>query len=426
MPKPTLMTFTSRDEYLTLQGAREAYAEAKSAYRALGHEEDLQISEDDSKHWMTPKIRHDIYSFFMRHFNIQGDPSELEAEVLPPEELKVTPTGQISTSYGGDRIFDVNKKDTAKLIEDLERSRKNMEKHLRQVSAKAREISGFVAPSGQREEGFLNGRYQRDGYSVEKYAIMGEGDYAVPILLFVPHGNKEKRPAIVYLHPRGKATEAKAGGEIERLVRKGYIVAAADVPGVGELKNTAARGITDAYTAVLIGRSVVGIQAGDIVRVVQYLAGCGKVDPAKIGAVGIGEMCLPLIHAAAFEPSIRTVALIGSPVSYRSVAMNRLYKIGLTPTGNKGPNHPYEANFSWGVAGALKAYDLPDLIGCIAPRKVAVVDPRDHALETASADLIAEEMAFPRSVYASKGVVENLKIAASAEKIGNVIEWCFR
>jgi len=54
--------------------------------------------------------------------------------------------------------------------------------------------------------------------------------------------------------------------------------------------------------------------------------------------------------------------------------MNKLYKIGLTPTGNKGTGHPYEVNFSWGVAGVLKAYDLPDLIGCIAPRKVAMAE----------------------------------------------------
>ncbi len=73
-------------------------------------------SEDDSKHWMTPKIRLAIYSFFMKHFNISGDPAEVEAEILPREELKVTPTGQISTSFGGDMIFDVNRKETEKLI----------------------------------------------------------------------------------------------------------------------------------------------------------------------------------------------------------------------------------------------------------------------------------------------------------------------
>jgi cephalosporin-C deacetylase-like acetyl esterase len=250
-PKPTLLTFTSRDEYLTLQGAREAFAEAKMAYKAFGMEDNLAMTEDDSKHWLTPKIRLAIYTFFMKHFNISGNPEELEAEILPIEELNVTPTGQISNSFGGDMIFDVNRRETEKLITGLERSRMDIDRHLSQVCIKAKEISGYISPSGEAGKAFLNGRYQRNSYSVGKYAIMGEGNYPIPILLFVPNDNKEKHPAIIYLHPEGKVREAKPGGEIEKLVIQGYVVAAPDVLGVGETKNTAARALTDGYTAVL-------------------------------------------------------------------------------------------------------------------------------------------------------------------------------
>ena len=425
-PKPTLLTFVSRDEYLTLQGAREAFDEAIVAYRAFGLEENLKLSEDDSKHWMTPKIRYDIYSFFMKHFDIGGDPAELEAEVFTQEELTVTPTGQISTSFGGDMVFDVNRKETEKLLAELERYRKDTENHLRMVKLKAKEISGFIAPPGDKVKAFLNGRYQRNGYSVGKYAIMGEGDYAIPILLFVPDDNKEKHPAVVYLHPGGKGTEAMPGGEIEKLVMKGYIVAAPDVPGIGEIKNTAAWPLSDGYTAVLIGRSVAGIQAGDVVRVVKYLKGCSEVDPLNIGAVGINEMGIPLIHAAAFEPIIKNVTLIGSPVSYRSIVMNRLYMIGMIPTGRQGTGHPYDLSFMWGVAGALTTYDLPDLIGCIAPRKAAIIKPTDYTLETASSDVIDLDMIFPRMVYSGKGVPDNLKITSSGEKCEVIVDWCFK
>ena len=37
-PKPTLMTFTTRDEHLSIQGAREAFKEIRKAYKALGAE----------------------------------------------------------------------------------------------------------------------------------------------------------------------------------------------------------------------------------------------------------------------------------------------------------------------------------------------------------------------------------------------------
>jgi cephalosporin-C deacetylase-like acetyl esterase len=425
-PKPTLMTFTSRDEYLTMQSQRAAYIEAISSYRALGNEDNLKVSEDDSKHWMTAKIRFYIYSFFMKHFNLTGDPSELEAEITPAEELKVTPTGQILTSYGGDMIFDVNKKDGEKLIEELDRSRKDIINHINQVKVRAKEISGFIDPSGEEIQPLLNGRYQRDGYTVGKYLIMGEGDYAIPILLFVPDNNTDRHPALVYLHSKGKITEAKPGGEIEKLVRMGYVVAATDVIGVGETKNTVTnrQGTADAgSTAILIGRSVVGLQAADIIRVVNFLKSLNEVDLFKIGAIGIDEMCIPLIHAAAFDSSIRHITLTGSLISYRTVVMNRIYKIGLTPV-NYGPNMPYEIDYNWNIAGVLKGYDLPDLIGCIAPRKVAISDLNDHTLKPATEDLIQLEMAFPHSVYSFKGAPDNLKIFPSGEAYTDLVDWC--
>ena len=295
-PKPTLMTFVSRDEYLCLQGARDAHSEAKKAYKAFGKEDNIKLVEDDSKHWMTPKIRLAIYSFFMKHFAISGDPTEEVAEIFPEEELRVTPTGQISTSLGGKMIFDVNRDETASLIADLEVSRKSIRKHLGEVKVSAKKLSGFIAPKATDEEPFLNGRYQRDGYSVAKYAIMGEGNYAIPLLLFVPNGHVEDRPAVVYLHPGGKVTEAKSGGAIEELVRRGFVVAATDVLGVGETKSTSPWHVADGYTAVAIGRSVVGIQAGDIVRVVDFLKSRRDISSAEVGAIGVGQMCIPLVH----------------------------------------------------------------------------------------------------------------------------------
>lgn len=425
-PKPTLMTAVSRDQYLNLQGARETLAEAGKAYAAFGMKDNLQLVEDDFMHWMTPEIRYRIYAFFMKHFNLAGDPSEEVVDFLKPEELKVTPTGQISTSYGGDMIFDVNKRLAEKLFMNLENSRKNADKHLAQVKSKAKELSGYIIPLNSDEGAFINGRYQREGYTVGKYAIMGEGDYAVPILLFVPDDKAAKHPAIVYIHSAGKAAEAKPGAEIEKLVRKGYIVAATDVLGVGETKNTAARASKDAYTAVLIGRSVVGVQAADIVRVVNYLKNLEEVDPSRIGAMALNEMCIPLIHAAAFEPSIKNVILIGSPVSYRDIVINRLYKIGLIRNEKGGTNHPYEVDFSWGVAGALTAYDLPDLIAGMVPRKVVLARLKNHALETASDSLVNQEMSFPRSVYTSKGVAGNLNITSFSGNTGDLLDWSFK
>ena len=425
-PKPTLMTFTSRDEYLCLQGALDALREAKKAYASFGKEDNLQLVEDDAKHSLTPKIRLAMYAFFQKHFNLSGSPAEEKTDLPTVEELTVTPTGQIATYKDGKMIFDLNKAESQKLIQNLEQSRKNIAEHLKKVKIKAKKISGFKTPFMDNKGTFMNGKYQRNGYTVQLDAIAGEnGDYAIPILLFKPDDNLE-HPAVVYLHSEGKVTDAEPGGEIEKLVKKGYIVAAPDVLGVGETKHTAGRGHQLGYTAVLIGRSMIGIQAGDIIRVVNYLKNRNDVNPLKIGAVAFNEMCPALIHAAAFDSSINNISLIGSLISYQSVAMNRFYRIGVTKRpGSDDYWHPFEIDFTWGVASVLTAYDLPDLMGCIAPRKIVLADSRDPMLEAASTEMIDKELEFPRSVYSSVQARGNLRILKKMDDLASMVHWGF-
>jgi dienelactone hydrolase len=425
-PKATLLTFTSRDEYLSLQGARDALKEAKKVYSAFGREDNLEMVEDDYKHWMTPKIRLVMYAFFQKHFNITGDSVEEKTDLPTVKELTVTPTGQIASYKGGKMVFDLNKEESEKLEENLEQSRRDIAKHLIKVKVKAREISGYITPSPDKEGAVINGRYRRNGYTVELDAIPGEGgDYAIPVLLFKPDDNLIKHPAVVYLHSKGKITDAAPGAEIEKLVKQGYIVAAADVLGIGETKHTSGRGHQDGYTAVLIGRSMVGIRAGDIIRVVNYLKNQNDVNPQKIGAIAFDEMCLALLHAAAFDSSINHIALIGSLISYHSVAMNRIYRIGITKRpGSDDYWHPYEVDFTWGIASVLTAYDLPDLMGCIAPRKIVLADLRDPMLEPASTELIKKELEFPLSVYA-KQAPGNLKILERIDELNAIVKWGF-
>ena len=171
---------------------------------------------------------------------------------------------------------------------------------------------------------------------------------------------------------------------------------------------------------------MVGIRAGDIIRVVNYLKGRSDVNPQKIGAIAFNEMCLALIHAAAFDSSINNISLIGSLISYQSIVMNRFYKIGVTKRpGSDDYWHPFEIDFTWGIASVLTAYDLPDLIGCIAPRKIVLADLRDPMLEPASTELINKELEFPRSVYSSKQAPGNLRILEKMDNLDSIVNWGF-
>jgi hypothetical protein len=69
--------------------------------------------------------------------------------------LTVTPTGQIATYKGGKMIFDLNKTESEKLINNIEQSRKNIVNHLNKVKIKAKEISGYKTPSRIRKDHLL-------------------------------------------------------------------------------------------------------------------------------------------------------------------------------------------------------------------------------------------------------------------------------
>jgi cephalosporin-C deacetylase-like acetyl esterase len=407
-PRPMMIVTTTRD-YFSIQGARETYKEALEVYKAFGKPENLLMAEDDAIHSSTRNNREAVYQFFQRFLELPGNPKEEDVQVLKPEELYMTSSGQVSASFGGESVFSLNKKETTILFDKLESSRTNIEGHLKNVTDRAKTISGYVSP-GSGSEAVFCGRYRRGNYCIEMYVIKGEGNCVIPLLLFVPD-HRNKSAAVIYLHPEGKDAEASPGGQIDQLVKRGFIVAAPDLIGIGETENKAGRyriHVVD-YATVLLGRSLVGIRAGDVARTADFLKTIANVDSERLGAVGIGEMGPVLLHAAAFDKSIKQIVLLGSPISYKSIVMNPFYKV----------------KFSTVVPGALTSYDLPDLLGCIAPRKVVLAELKDHMLEPASAELIQQELEFPRSVYSIKNLPENMRIVSSQESLASIVEWCF-
>jgi hypothetical protein len=201
-----------------------------------------------------------------------------------------------------------------------------------------------------------------------------------------------------------------SSGIIQSLVNQGYMVAAPDLLGMGETKPDARFPAAPAFEALLIGRSIVGIQAGDIVRVLGFLDGLPDADESSIQAVALGELCPALLHAAVYEPAVSGVALIETPVSYYNIIQTRLYE--------------YSMSFTWGVAGALTAYDLPDLAACLAPRKLALIGLQNAKKEPANEELIENQMRFPKKVYGKRKPGNLTILPKPSEELDNIlIDW---
>lgn len=404
-PRAFLRMSTTRD-YKSIQGARETYDEYRRAFEALGAPHKLDATEDDAGHGYTPKNNEAAIGFYRRHLAHPGPAVFEPVELMSEADTRITPTGQVVTSFeDAASAFDFNREEALGLLARLDDARQEIDAHLAGVKLAAPRLAGIELPRRDSADVFL-GRHRRGGYAVEMYVLQGEAGYVIPLLLLVPEGAGRRR-AVIYVHPDGKGAGSAAGGEVLRLVQRGWLVAVPDVAGTGETLNSRGGGRALQYIAFMINRSLVGLQAADVIRVRGFLQSHPEHQVGPVGAVGVGEMGPALLHAAALDAEISGLVLVEAPLAYRAVVLNRHYRLDVSAM----------------VAGALTAYDLPDLMACLAPRRLALVAPRDEMLNKADAALVEQELALARAAYERAGAAANLVVTGAADELGTTIDW---
>ena len=384
-PKPMLVVTTSQDMF-PIQGAIETVHEVEKIYKAYGKADNFSMVTDDAPHASTKKNREASYAFFQKALNTPGNSIEEEVKPLTPQELQVTSTGQVSTSFATETAFSLNMKDAEKKTQKLALSRKNFPAYLNNVVQSAKELSGYREPKEISAPWFA-GRIQRKGYVIEKYLLKGEGRYMIPYIVLKPETATHK--AVLYINPAGKAADVEENGDMEWFVKNGVMVVAPDLAGFGELGPGEFKG--DSYVdsvsynlwfaAMLVHRSIVGVQAGDIVRIVKQL----KLEGVKeIFGVARKEMSPVLLHAAAFDSDIKKVALIQPYASYRSIVMTENYNADFLHST---------------VACSVGIYDLPDLASSLAPKPLLIAGTTDATGSSIKGGEVNDDLSGIRNAY---------------------------
>ncbi|MFK7847702.1 MAG: alpha/beta hydrolase family protein [Rhodothermales bacterium] len=401
-PLPALMITTTRD-FFSIQGARETFAEVKKAYKALGAEDALQMVEDDAGHASTQRNREAMYHFFMNTFHVKGNANDTNFPLLGDEELQVTQTGQVVSSFNGATVFSLLAKDAAK-TNMLNGSLEQTEDYYEKVKQSARAYSGYQAVTDPVASVFA-GQYQREGYRVEKHFLEGSGDYVLPFLVLLP--DKEgPHPVLIALHPKGKRFGTEAQGVYESYVDMGFAVVAMDILGTGELVGGDLQG--DAYiqqtdlntwfASILVDKSIVGIQSSDLSRLVSYINERDDFDAQKIAGVAYEKLGTVLLHAAVFDNAIQGIALVEPLATTRSLVLNKYYSPKYMP---------------YTVVGALDQYDLPDLEMILAPRSLLILNPVDQNGEILDRKDSSRLFKFVEKAYRTRNHLERLSIEQS-------------
>ena len=371
-PKPYLILSAVRD-FFSINGARSTYGEAQRIYALLGAESKIGMSEVDLGHGYHKGNRLAAYRWF-GHWLKGVEDNEPEPEVIMAgaQELWVTETGQVATSLGGETVFSLNLKRQAEIERNLPgvSTAGDLVRYREHVGNEVRRLTGYASQVGSPEI-VRYGEIERDGHSVEKLTYESEPGIIVPALIFRPKKDSQRKPAVLFVHGEGKSAGAEPGGPIEELTREGNLVLSVDLRGMGEAGavNTRTGSAFETYfgqfesamTALLIGRPLVGMRALDIVRGVDLLTHRPDVDVSKISVVGAGAAAIPVLHAAAVDDRIQEITLSEMLVSYEAVVKNPIHRLV----------------FENVVQGVLKAYDLPDLVAALAPRRVTIEDALD-------------------------------------------------
>jgi dienelactone hydrolase len=337
-PKPYLIASTTED-FFPLAGAQRTYQEAKEIYNRFGAEDKISWFTAPGPHGMRADTRAAVYSWMRKWLqNKPGPAPEPELTVELEENLNATPTGQLSTSLGGETASTANRKAFARI-----------KTHTADLPAAISRLTRYQPSSIP-----LNVQSKSTANGAEALTYDSEPGRPVPALLFQPP------------NPKGTILVADAAGKsapsARALAAAGYTVLAIDSALTGD---TATR--RDSYSAewfpqdkaiwltLMIGKTVTGLRMADIIRGLDLLASRNLLTP-QTTLLARGNPGVAALHAAVLDSRIGRVIVEGLSPTYRTLASTPIHR----------------QIFDVVIPGVLSDYDLPELAAGIAPREVII------------------------------------------------------
>ena len=359
-PSPTLISATTGD-YFSIAGAWENFRQNKRIFGQLGHPERMDLVEAEGKHGVQPQNLASICHWMKRW--LRDDDSPVQAhfpKTRPPEELLCTASGQVAELPGEKTVFDLN----AEFAAALQSRRKTLheEKSDDEIRSLIRDVLRLPAEDAPPRFTDL-GRVSREDYHIDRLTLQTK-DGLIGGLTFHPPSPQDD--ACLYLSENGRLGDTGNGGPVlTRVFDEALAVVTVDLRGQGET----AAGEQDAlltdwktfFLAYLLDRPLTGLRVQDAIASADFVAFYEKkrTKPRNVHLVATGRAAIIALHAAALRPELfETVTLRNCPKSWTEMVSDPI------------PGGQLDAV----VHGALKVYDLPDLVRLAGKTKVRFTD----------------------------------------------------
>lgn len=268
-PRPYLICSTTED-FFPIAGSRKTFDEAKRIWGLFGAEQRIATSYDGGPHGTTKKQREAIYAWMKRWLQDRPGPVEAEPQFQTEyeEDMLCTPTGQVSTSLGGETASTLNVSRFSTIVPQ------------RPVPQIREKILGLT-------------RYEPG---------------TLPLAATVIEPLQPRRKAVIYIGERADA---------DRLAGLGYTVL---------MLQPEAPADRVTWLGLMVGKPVVGLQMDEIIRGIDMLRDRGLLFDNRCIGFAKGNAGVALLHAAVLDPRISAVAIEGGLISYAAAARTPVHK----------------------------------------------------------------------------------------------------
>ncbi|MCL2604395.1 MAG: alpha/beta hydrolase family protein [Defluviitaleaceae bacterium] len=255
-------------------------------------------------------------------------------------------------------------------------------------------------------------------YVRTKYVLQTEEYVYTPFFTLIPADLKpgERRPAIIC--PNGHFNRAKESvaavrheeGVLEDMenahthhaedfVRRGYIAFCPDARGFGERAEKAVQDKWHCSCAHLnrmgipLGRSALGMQVWDLIKLADYIETRGDCDPSRITCAGLSGGGMQTLYFAAVDTRIKCACTSG-------------YFFGALESRLHG-NHHCDCNY---VPNLWKYFDMGDIAALIAPRPFIIeTGLHDDSNGIRGIENVYDQVRVAQKAYDAAGYADKLK-----------------
>jgi hypothetical protein len=347
-PIPVLVCAKEAD-FFPIEGTRVVVGRARDVFERLGAGDRIALRVDQGRHGWSGELIAASVTFLARH--LDGRDADVTFEELPvpgPKQGLVTASGQVLLEPDERSIHDILRDERDRL------AKARAERPLAERVALARKLARIparpdIVPPKVMTTNTTPGPLGKistlrldfaEGYHLE--ATLIDRDRALQTPLLIIHDEGRSAPAAL----RGGSAEERA-----RLIVLDPVGVGAGAPDEERAFYGAfGRDANDAEIVRLLGHSLVGHQARQLIATALALGDGRPIDVRATGRIGIAAL-----HAVATEPGLfGRLELVGGLASYASLFDRddiRLYYGSVVP-------------------GALAAYDLPDLRASLGERVV--------------------------------------------------------